>query len=79
MKRVAIIGAGSSGLVCAKYALENDLLPVVYESSNQVGGLWSAKDTAIWEGLHSNISKYTIYIIYIGYSKLYSLDLIKFN
>jgi dimethylaniline monooxygenase (N-oxide forming) len=58
-KKVAIIGAGRSGLVSAKYALENGLEPHVFEKSSQIGGLW-AKNTAIWEGLYSNISIYSM-------------------
>ena len=56
-KRVAIIGAGVSGLTSAKYALENGLSPVVFEKSAQISGLWSAKDTAVWEGLNTNTTK----------------------
>jgi dimethylaniline monooxygenase (N-oxide forming) len=58
-KKVAIIGAGRSGLVAAKYALENGLEPYVFDKSSQIGGLW-AKDTAILEGLYSNISIYSM-------------------
>ncbi|CAF0858155.1 unnamed protein product [Brachionus calyciflorus] len=60
-KKVAIIGAGKAGLVSAKYALEHGLKPVVFEKSNQIGGLWSRNlDTAIWNGLFTNVSKYTM-------------------
>jgi dimethylaniline monooxygenase (N-oxide forming) len=59
IKKVAIIGAGRSGLVSAKYALENGLEPHVFERSGEIGGLW-AKNTAIWEGLYSNISIYAM-------------------
>ncbi|RMZ95236.1 flavin-containing monooxygenase [Brachionus plicatilis] len=60
-KKIAIIGAGKAGLVSAKYALENQLKPVVFEQTKQVGGLWSRNNgTAIWDGLFTNISKYTM-------------------
>lgn len=57
-KKVAIIGAGASGLVSAKYAIENGLSPVIFEKTANIGGLWSTKDTAIWEGLKTNVSRY---------------------
>ena len=59
-KRVAIIGAGASGLVAAKYAQENGLQPVVFESKNTLGGIWSPehKHSAIWDGLITNVSRY---------------------
>ena len=60
-KKIAIIGAGKAGIVSAKYALENQLKPVVFEKTNKVGGLWSRNNgMAIWDGLFSNISKYTM-------------------
>lgn len=61
MKKIAIIGAGRAGLVSAKYALENGLEPTIFEQTSQIGGLWSrGNETHIWEGLFSNISKYTM-------------------
>lgn len=39
-KRVAIIGAGSSGLTSIKSCLEEGLTPVCYEMSDDIGGLW---------------------------------------
>jgi dimethylaniline monooxygenase (N-oxide forming) len=59
-KRVAIIGAGQSGLACAKYALEKGLNPSVFDKSSEIGGLWASKNLAIWDGLHTNVSKYTM-------------------
>ena len=60
-RRVAIIGAGPSGLTSAKYAIENGLVPTVFEKSNDICGLWSNTSTnkAVWAGLYSNISYYT--------------------
>ena len=59
-KKVAIIGAGPSGLVSVKYAVENDLAPVVFERSSTIGGLWAPenKRSAAWDGLTANVSFY---------------------
>ena len=57
-KKVAIIGAGRSGIVSAKYMLQYGLTPYVFEKANEIGGLW-AKDTAAWDGLYTNMSKYS--------------------
>lgn len=42
-RRVAVIGAGSSGLVSIKCCLDEGLEPVCFESSNDIGGLWRFK------------------------------------
>ncbi|WKX88743.1 hypothetical protein Q1695_008400 [Nippostrongylus brasiliensis] len=43
MKRVAIVGAGPSGLPSARHALLYGFEPVVFEMSGEVGGLWNYK------------------------------------
>uniref|UniRef100_A0A3Q0S5Q7 Flavin-containing monooxygenase n=1 Tax=Amphilophus citrinellus TaxID=61819 RepID=A0A3Q0S5Q7_AMPCI len=42
-RRVAVIGAGASGLVCIKSCLDEGLEPVCFESSDDIGGLWRFK------------------------------------
>lgn len=62
-KRVAIIGAGSSGSCAAKYAAENGLVPTVFERAATPGGLWASSahnKTAVWENLSANISHYSM-------------------
>ncbi|XP_076436626.1 flavin-containing monooxygenase 5-like [Babylonia areolata] len=39
-KRVAIIGAGCSGLAAIKCCLDEGLIPVCFERSDEAGGLW---------------------------------------
>jgi dimethylaniline monooxygenase (N-oxide forming) len=58
-KRVAILGAGPGGIVSAKYAVENGFTPVVFDKKAIPGGLWSS-GTAIWEGMHTNVSRYSV-------------------
>ncbi|NWS79001.1 FMO5 monooxygenase, partial [Crotophaga sulcirostris] len=40
VQRVAIIGAGASGLCALKCCLDEGLLPTCFEKSNDIGGLW---------------------------------------
>lgn len=44
MKRVAIIGAGASGLPAIKSCIEEGLEPICYEKADQLGGLWNYTD-----------------------------------
>ena len=39
-KRICIIGAGASGIVSTKVALEYGFFPVCYEQDEDIGGLW---------------------------------------
>lgn len=59
-KRVAIIGSGTSGILSAKYAAENGLIPVVFEKRNCACGNWSTEsgEARIWDGLNANLSKH---------------------
>ncbi|MBS0359089.1 MAG: NAD(P)-binding domain-containing protein [Proteobacteria bacterium] len=57
-KRIAIIGAGATGLVAAKSALEENLVCDVYESTSDIGGVWRP-DGLAWPGMTVNISRYT--------------------
>lgn len=39
-KRVAVVGAGVSGLSSIKCCLDEDLEPTCFERSDDIGGLW---------------------------------------
>ncbi|XP_069336314.1 dimethylaniline monooxygenase [N-oxide-forming] 4 isoform X1 [Eulemur rufifrons] len=62
-KRVAVIGAGVSGLSSIKCCLDEDLEPTCFERSNDIGGLWkfteSSKDgmTRVYRSLVTNVCK----------------------
>ncbi|XP_039081301.1 dimethylaniline monooxygenase [N-oxide-forming] 4 isoform X1 [Hyaena hyaena] len=62
-KRVAVIGAGVSGLSSIKCCLDEDLEPICFERSNDIGGLWkfteTSKDgmTRVYRSLVTNVCK----------------------
>lgn len=62
-KRVAIIGAGCSGLTAIKCCLEEGLEPTCFEQSNGIGGLWKFTETveegraSIYKSVFTNTSK----------------------
>ncbi|TMS20640.1 Dimethylaniline monooxygenase [N-oxide-forming] 2 [Larimichthys crocea] len=43
--KVAVIGAGLSGLTSIKSCLDEGLEPTCFESSHDIGGLWRFKET----------------------------------
>jgi dimethylaniline monooxygenase (N-oxide forming) len=57
--RVAVIGAGPSGLVAAKHALEAGFEPTVFEAAGALGGQWSsaAPHSGVWPGMRTNTSR----------------------
>ncbi|XP_008586860.1 PREDICTED: dimethylaniline monooxygenase [N-oxide-forming] 3 [Galeopterus variegatus] len=62
-KRVAIIGAGVSGLASIRCCLEEGLEPTCFERSNDIGGLWKFSDrveegrASIYQSVFTNSSK----------------------
>uniref|UniRef100_A0A3Q3VVL8 Flavin-containing monooxygenase n=1 Tax=Mola mola TaxID=94237 RepID=A0A3Q3VVL8_MOLML len=62
-RRVAVVGAGSSGLACIKVCVDEGLEPVCFESSHDIGGLWRFKESPeperanIYRSLVVNTSK----------------------
>ncbi|XP_072494289.1 flavin-containing monooxygenase 5-like [Notamacropus eugenii] len=63
VKRVAVIGAGVSGLGAIKWCLEVGLEPTCFEGSNDIGGLWRYEEKSeagrpsIYRSLTCNTSK----------------------
>ncbi|XP_052056563.1 flavin-containing monooxygenase 5-like [Apodemus sylvaticus] len=62
-KRIAVIGAGTSGLGAIKCCLDEDLEPTCFERSDDIGGLWkfqknpSEKMPSIYRSVTINTSK----------------------
>ncbi|XP_035393158.1 dimethylaniline monooxygenase [N-oxide-forming] 2-like isoform X2 [Cygnus atratus] len=63
VQRVAVIGAGVSGLVSIKCCLDEGLEPTCFERSEDIGGLWRFADTAdsgrvsVYRSVITNTSK----------------------
>lgn len=57
--RVAIVGAGPSGIVAAKFALEAGFEVTVFEAGEGLGGQWqpSRGRSGVWPGMHTNTSR----------------------
>jgi dimethylaniline monooxygenase (N-oxide forming) len=57
--RIAVIGAGPSGIAAAKYALEAGFEPVVFEAGDRIGGQWdtAAQHSGVWPGMRTNTSR----------------------
>lgn len=59
MRDVLIIGGGPSGLAAAKACREEGMRPVVLESRDTIGGVWSSSDGAAWPGMRTNLSHHS--------------------
>ena len=56
---VLIIGAGPSGIVSAKEAIDAGLIPIVLEKSSGIGGVWNQEAGSTWRSMSTNLSKYS--------------------
>ncbi|XP_008846746.1 dimethylaniline monooxygenase [N-oxide-forming] 2 [Nannospalax galili] len=62
-KKVAVIGAGVSGLISLKCCLDEGLEPTCFERTEDIGGLWRFKETvedgraSIYQSVITNTSK----------------------
>lgn len=65
IRRVAVIGAGMSGLAAAKSLLDEQLVPVVFEQAAEIGGVWKYHEDlpggggVMYRSLHTNTSRQT--------------------
>src|SRR3954466_9105754 len=57
--RIAVIGAGPSGLAAAKHVLEAGFAVTVFEAGDAIGGQWytAAPYSGVWPGMHTNTSR----------------------
>ena len=62
VQKVAVIGAGPSGLTSIKACLDEGLEPTCFESSHDIGGLWRFK-VNIFLQLTVNESKTFCFVI----------------
>ena len=63
MLEVAVIGAGSAGIVSARHLLAAGLKCTIFDTQKAIGGAWSSSSSStrkvMWNGLHTNLSKHT--------------------
>ena len=59
MRSIAVIGAGPAGLVSAKSLREEGLSATVFDSADQIGGLWNPNRGPTWEGMRTNLSRHS--------------------
>ncbi len=63
-RRVAVVGAGASGVTAAKCLREAGLVPVVFEATARLGGVWTFDEAApgggspAYRSLHTNTPKH---------------------
>ena len=57
--RIAIIGAGPSGLVTARWLQARGFVPVILEAARDLGGQWNAANpgSSTWPGMRTNTSR----------------------
>jgi dimethylaniline monooxygenase (N-oxide forming) len=58
--KVAIIGAGASGLATAKEMLDQGLKPTLFEKNSQIGGVWRQDFGNVWSNMHTNNTRFSV-------------------
>ncbi|WAC90242.1 flavin-containing monooxygenase [Mycobacterium sp. Aquia_213] len=56
---VAVIGAGPSGLVAARWLLQQGFEPTIFEQGPSLGGQWAGLEgrSGVWPSMHTNSSR----------------------
>ncbi len=57
-RRICIVGAGVSGLPAIKSCVDEQLIPVCYEKSNDIGGLWNYRPNDAQVYCHFKLVKF---------------------
>ena len=59
MPTVAVLGAGPSGLVTARYLKNEGFDPVIYEQGRSLGGQWSGdpRSSGVWPSMRTNTTR----------------------
>lgn len=58
MNKVAIIGAGASGIIAAKVLLDKGFAVTIFEKTNNIAGVWNFSDGgALYKSLKTNLPK----------------------
>lgn len=58
-RKIAIIGAGPSGMVAGKELIEAGLEPEIFEKNSIHGGVWSGVSGYVWPQMRTNLSKWS--------------------
>ena len=58
-RRVAIIGAGVSGLAAGIHMYKASIRPIIFEKAAGVGGMWNTDEKPCWKSMRTNQSKFS--------------------
>jgi cation diffusion facilitator CzcD-associated flavoprotein CzcO len=68
-RTVAVIGAGPSGIIAARYLRAHGFEPTVFELSDDIGGQWNGRspNSGIWPNMRTNTSRVMTQFSDLGY------------
>jgi dimethylaniline monooxygenase (N-oxide forming) len=58
-RKIAIIGAGPSGIVAGKELIETGFEPTIFEKCSAHGGVWNGVSGYVWPQMRTNLSKWS--------------------
>lgn len=71
--RVAVVGAGSAGLISIKICIDEGLEPVCFESSDDIGGLWKFKVNTFSKRIqHVNLGTRSRFVLWCCIQDIYN-------